>query len=269
MGDAAQTRRTARIADQMLKGGVPGVKRHGAWLLALQAMAAGAPERARALLAELDEPARVSILPRNPIDVTDDPQLVRIALAAGDRELARDGVAAAQDRVQLNPDVRSIAASAAHASGLLSGSEQDLASAVDLFRDIRRPIALASALEDLSHVRIAAGERETGVQALDEALVLYDHAGAEWDARRARGRLRALGVRRRLVSADRPDSGWAAMTQSELAVARLVAQGLTNREVAEQLFVSPNTVNSHLRQIFAKLQVNSRVGLTRLALEQD
>jgi DNA-binding CsgD family transcriptional regulator len=268
MGDAAQTRRTARIADQMLKQGVPGVKRHGAWLLALQAAAAGEPERARVLLAELDEPARTSILPRNPIDVTDDPQLVRIALAAGDRELAQHGVAAAEHRVQLNPDVRSIAASAAHAGGLLSGSEQDLASAVDLFRDIRRPIALASALEDLSQVRINSGERETGVQALDEALVVYDHAGAAWDASRTRGRLRALGVRRRLVSADRPDSGWAAMTQSELAVARLVAQGLTNREVAEQLFVSPNTVNSHLRQVFAKLQINSRVNLTRLALEQ-
>ena len=58
------------------------------------------------------------------------------------------------------------------------------------------------------------------------------------------------------------------MTDSELAVARLVAQGLTNREVAERLFVSPHTVNSHLRQIFAKLEVNSRVALTRLANDQ-
>ena len=55
------------------------------------------------------------------------------------------------------------------------------------------------------------------------------------------------------------------MTDSELAVARLVAQGLSNREVAERLFVSPHTVSSHLRHVFAKLGVNSRVGLTRLA----
>lgn len=59
------------------------------------------------------------------------------------------------------------------------------------------------------------------------------------------------------------------MTDSELAVARLVAQGLTNRDVAERLFVSPHTVNSHLRQIFAKLQIKSRVALTRLANEHD
>ena len=49
----------------------------------------------------------------------------------------------------------------------------------------------------------------------------------------------------------------------------LVAQGLTNREVAEQLFVSPHTVSSHLRSIFAKLDVNSRLALARIAAEHD
>jgi DNA-binding CsgD family transcriptional regulator len=55
------------------------------------------------------------------------------------------------------------------------------------------------------------------------------------------------------------------MTDSELAVARLVADGLSNREVADRLFVSPHTVSGHLRHVFAKLNVNSRVELTRLA----
>ena len=51
-------------------------------------------------------------------------------------------------------------------------------------------------------------------------------------------------------------------------MAQLVADGFTNREVAEHLFISPHTVNTHLRQVFAKLQVNSRVDLTRLAAER-
>ena len=59
------------------------------------------------------------------------------------------------------------------------------------------------------------------------------------------------------------------MTDSELAVARLVAQGLTNREVAERLFVSPHTVSSHLRSIFVKLEINSRLALSRITAEHE
>jgi DNA-binding NarL/FixJ family response regulator len=59
------------------------------------------------------------------------------------------------------------------------------------------------------------------------------------------------------------------MTTSELAVAQLVANGLTNREIADRLFVSPHTVNTHLRHVFSKLQINSRVDLTRLATERN
>jgi DNA-binding CsgD family transcriptional regulator len=73
----------------------------------------------------------------------------------------------------------------------------------------------------------------------------------------------------RLVPARRPDNGWAALTDSELAVARLVAQGLSNREVAEHLFLSPHTVSGHLRHVFAKLGVNSRVDLARIAASHE
>ena len=59
------------------------------------------------------------------------------------------------------------------------------------------------------------------------------------------------------------------MTDAELGVARLVAQGYTNREVAERLFVSRHTVSGHLRSVFRKLEVNSRVELTRLAALHD
>ncbi len=127
---------------------------------------------------------------------------------------------------------------------------------------VRWPVP--AALEDMGVVTVDEGDTNGAVDLFGRALELYAHAGATWDAGRVRGRLRALGVRRRLAAAPRPGTGWAALTDSELAVARLVAQGMTNREVAERLFVSPHTVSGHLRHVFTKLDINSRVELTRL-----
>ena len=64
----------------------------------------------------------------------------------------------------------------------------------------------------------------------------------------------------------RPKTGWASLTGSELRVARLVAEGLTNREIGARLFLSRHTVDSHVRHAFAKLQLSSRVELTRVVL---
>ena len=66
----------------------------------------------------------------------------------------------------------------------------------------------------------------------------------------------------------RPTFGWDSLTDTECSVTELVAQGMTNQEVAERLFMSRHTVGSHLRSIFRKLDVSSRVDLTRLAVER-
>jgi DNA-binding CsgD family transcriptional regulator len=264
-GDRGLARQAAEIAHVMLDQGIPSVRDHAAWALALQAIGDGDPAAAHRRLCAQGEDERMSILPLFPMNVADDPLLIRIALAAGDHELAIEVAASARRRSAINPNVHSHAAAAAHADGLLRYSRESLAEAVALFEAGPRPLALASALEDLGAISAGDGDTQHAADIFSRALDLYAHAGAAWDAGRVRGRLRALGVRRRLVPARRPGTGWAAMTESELAVARLVAQGLSNREVAERLFVSPHTVSSHLRHVFAKLGVNSRVELTRLA----
>jgi DNA-binding CsgD family transcriptional regulator len=269
MGDARLQRMTAAFGRGLVERGPPSFRRQAAWLLALQAMAAGDPLGARKWLCAFGEEERKSILPLFPVEVTDDPHLVRIAIAANDRELATSAAAAAERRSALNPDARTIAAAAAHAGGILNGDHELLMRAADLLHDVPRPLALASALEDLGVAHVRSGSAQEGIEALGRALTIYAQSGAAWDAGRVRSRLRAQGVRRRLVTPEREETGWAAMTDSELAVARLVAQGLTNREVAEQLFVSPHTVSSHLRRVFAKLDINSRVDLTRLAGDHE
>jgi DNA-binding CsgD family transcriptional regulator len=268
-GDQPLRRRAREIAHVMLDQSSPGVRRHAAWLLALLAMAEGDAARAHRWLCALGEDERTSIVPLFPMDVADEARLVHIALAVQDHELGAVAALATQQRSRLNPTIRSIAAAAAHVSGLLHHSRQDLANAVELYEGGARPLALALTLEDLGDAAVESGDTPAGLDAHGRALLLYSRAGAVWDAGRVRGRLRALGVRRRLVSAQRPSRGWAAMTDSELAVARLVADGMSNREVAERLFVSHHTVNTHLRHVFDKLDVNSRVALTRLAGAHD
>ncbi|MFB9840692.1 LuxR family transcriptional regulator, partial [Actinoallomurus acaciae] len=108
------------------------------------------------------------------------------------------------------------------------------------------------------------------VAAFDAGLSAYETMGAGRDAARVRRRLRRLGVRRRHWSnTDRPVSGWASLTDTERTVSELVAQGLTNRQVADQLFMSAHTVAFHLRHVFRKLNIGSRVELTRLTLQRS
>ena len=65
---------------------------------------------------------------------------------------------------------------------------------------------------------------------------------------------------------QRPVQGWRALTASEKKVARLIAEGRTNRSVADLLTVSPHTVNTHVTSVFRKLSINSRVQLANLVM---
>jgi transcriptional regulator of acetoin/glycerol metabolism len=81
---------------------------------------------------------------------------------------------------------------------------------------------------------------------------------------------RLVGVLVRPGTADErqspPAEGWSTLTDTERAVAEQIAQGLTNREAAAHLYLSPHTIDYHLRQLFRKLNVRSRVELTRVVL---
>jgi DNA-binding CsgD family transcriptional regulator len=109
-------------------------------------------------------------------------------------------------------------------------------------------------------------------EALDQLNAAFDtYLGHEAlaDARRVGRELRRLGVERRIVSRPRAKTGWDSLTDSELKVVNLIAQGATNRDVATQLHLSPNTVKTHIRSAFAKLGINSRAQLTQLMRGSD
>ena len=264
-GQDREASEMAEISRIMLGASAPIVRRHAAWYLASHAMAAGDPVQAHKWLCVMGDTERLSIFPTFPLEIADVPRLVRIALAVGDQELVENAIAFAARHCELNPRVRSFSAAAAHARGLARESVVDLERAVSLFDDGLRPLALASALEDLGSARLSSGGRKEGISAFDRALAINTRVGADWDAARVRGRLRNLGVRRRLASSDHAGTGWEALSAAELRVVRLAVDGKTNREIAKMIFISPHTVNTHLRHVFDKLDIKSRVDLTRIA----
>ena len=268
-GDHRTAAALLKISGDVGSGAAPELRRHTAWFLALSAMAAGDATRASAHLRDLEGDGADSVVPLLLADGADYPQLVRLARDASDGALAHAAVDESERRRELNPGIGAIAAAAAHARGLLEGSADALYAAAELFADGPRLLPKGSALEDAGAALHRDGDRTNAVAALGDALGVYTEAGATWDASRVRRRLRAMGVRRRLVKATRPTTGWAGLTDAEMAVVRLVAEGLTNREVAERLFISPHTASMHLRHVFTKLQINSRVELARLAAEYE
>jgi DNA-binding CsgD family transcriptional regulator len=263
--DERGARDAMRMCERMLASTAPGVLRHAVWGLASHAMALGHPEQAHARLCTLGESERTSILPLFPHDIANDAELIRIALAVDDAELVARAVAAAEERERLNPQVNSLAACARQLRGLANRSTVELAAAVPLIRAARRPLALASTLQDLGQFLIDDGSTAEGVEALDEALGIAVMIGANRDAARIRSRLRRVGIHRRVVPAGEPRDGWESLTPAEHQIAMLVAEGCTNREISEQLFISPHTVNTHLRHIFDKLSIRSRVELALVA----
>jgi DNA-binding CsgD family transcriptional regulator/tetratricopeptide (TPR) repeat protein len=259
------SRDVVRMCELMLASTAPGVRGHATWGLAAHAMAHGHADQAHDLLRSLDDAGRPSPFLLFPHDIAIDVEVVRIGLAVGDHELVAQTVATAEQRQRLNPAVHSIAACVHHLRGLADRSTAALAAAVPLMRASKRTLALASLLEDLGRFFVEDGSTSQGVESLDEALKIAVAIGANRDAGRLRARLRELGIRRRIQPAAEPLDGWDAVTPTEYQVVLLVVDGCTNRQISEQLTISPHTVNSHLRHIFEKTGVRSRVELTRLA----
>jgi DNA-binding CsgD family transcriptional regulator len=195
------------------------------------------------------------------------PWLARAALAAGHPELAAVAVRTARALAGRHPRVPALAAAAAHSQGLTRRDPALLARAAAQHPD---PWARASAAEDLAVLHERHNDRDQAIGHLKDALGGYRQAGADRDQARIRRRLRQLGIRRRhwATPPTRPVAGWDSLTGTEQAVARLVAEGLNNNQVAARMYISTHTVAHHLRQAFRKLSIASRVELTRIVIEQ-
>ncbi|GJF25573.1 BREX system ATP-binding domain-containing protein [Streptomyces sp. HO565] len=196
--------------------------------------------------------------------------LVRLAGQAGLAAEAQRAAVFARQIADRNPAVRSLAGGAEHAEGVLRNDMVALHRAVELHRHAARPLAAGSALEDAALVEQSMGNKTRTVRLLESAVDLYLDCGAQRDTVRVQKKLLRLGVHHeRGQGSERPKTGWESLTSAELRVVRAIVDGMTNREAASSLFLSPHTVDSHLRRVFSKLNINSRVELTKHFLTHE
>jgi DNA-binding CsgD family transcriptional regulator len=134
---------------------------------------------------------------------------------------------------------------------------------------LSRPLLYAAAAEDAGAELAHTDHPNEAVNRLTAAFDTYMGHEALADARRVGRELRRLGVQRRIVSHPRAKTGWDSLTDSELQVVNLIAQGATNRDIAAQLHLSLHTVKNHVHNAFTKLGINSRTQLAQLMPGSD
>jgi DNA-binding CsgD family transcriptional regulator len=170
-------------------------------------------------------------------------------------------------------DVRSFAAPRAlgvalRTAGLADGGQRGLdllADSVAALADSPAVLERAKSLAELGAAQRRAGQRGAAREHLAEALDLAARCGAQPLAARVREELNAAGAR--------PRRDWRrgveSLTPTELRVARLAADGRTNREIAQTLYVTLKTVEGHLARVYAKLEINGRPQLAIVLGEEN
>ncbi len=176
--------------------------------------------------------------------------------ALGDLEQAAclAGQQVALARQAGNPAVLGVALRAQAATMVGQQAEEALSEAAGLLERAGARYELAVALADLGAALLRAGRRRDAQEPLRRALDLAQRTGAAPLAERARQELLATGARPRRTAVTGPD----ALTSAERQVAGLAAEGLSNRQIAQHLFITQATVETHLRHAFRKLGITAR-----------
>jgi len=258
--DVRRAEESAVAAARELVGSGPRYRAHWAkWVRALLLEAGGQSADALVTLAHCwDQCVSSGLAQEYPVFGAD---LIRLALAGGEPGRARD-VAAAVAEMAGKEAVPWIAGAALRCQGLAERDADALQAAVAMFARGSRPLELALAAEEAGTILAGEGSQDQGRPLLDRAIEIYEHLGAVRDVARAERVLREAGIRRgRRGPRGRPSIGWASLTPAERTVAELVAEGLSNPQIGQRLYVSRRTVQTHLAHVFAKLDIATRAQL--------
>jgi DNA-binding CsgD family transcriptional regulator len=189
------------------------------------------------------------------------PEAARLAVACG--VSPADTVAQAEMLARRSAVPHRLAA-AAYCRGLLDGDPARLLLAAERYAEAGRPLSRAKALEAAAIALADSGDRGSARAAFVRVDDLYDHLGAQWDLARLRALFRRYGIRRGPRAKHRQARfGWDSLTPAEARIAEMIAEGLSNGQIAERLVLSPRTISTHVSHIMAKLHARSRVDIAR------
>ncbi|MEV8021854.1 AAA family ATPase [Streptomyces sp. NPDC086554] len=187
------------------------------------------------------------------------PEVVRLAIEQGQTNRAHGILELVSERAE-HAEPGLLESGLRSCQGLLERDAEALRAAAERCGALHRTWQRARCYEDAAGVWAERGEREEALHDLEEAIVGYQELEAAWDLSRAESSLRALGARRGVRGRRRrPTHGWDALTVTERKVADLVAEGLSNPHIAQRLFVSRSTVQTHVSSVLSKLGLTSRV----------
>ena len=187
---------------------------------------------------------------------------MRLAVLTGD-EGAPARIAARLGELAETTGALSDLAVARYAAGVVAPDPDQLVAAVATFAPGVQPLRMAQVAEEAAKALWAAGRTAEAGPMLERARRTWADCGATADARRVAELFSSLGLRRPHTP-SRPTTGWDALTPSERRIVALVTTGAANAAIAEELGISRRTVETHLRHVYAKLALTSRV---QLALE--
>jgi DNA-binding CsgD family transcriptional regulator/tetratricopeptide (TPR) repeat protein len=188
---------------------------------------------------------------------------VRLATKVGDTSAAL-ALADRAEAVARDSEIPHRQANALCCRGLVDHDAGRLLRAAERYHDARRPLLAAKALEAAAGALVDTGDRDPARAAFTRAVDLYSSLGATRDVDRLQARFRAHGIRRApRVKHRRARRGWDSLTPAEAKISALVAEGMTNPQIAAQLFLSHRTVATHVSHILGKLDVRSRIDIAR------
>jgi DNA-binding CsgD family transcriptional regulator/tetratricopeptide (TPR) repeat protein len=188
---------------------------------------------------------------------------VRLALKTGDKWTAQTLAGQAATLAE-GSQVPHRQANALYCRGLIDRDAAVLLEAAHRLADAGRPLPRAKALEAAAECLVEIEERTPARLAFEQAVTVYEFLGAEADLNRVNAEFRVHGIRRGPHSKHRrATSGWESLTDTELKVAALVEDGLSNPEIAARLVLSRRTVTTHVSHILKKLDVATRTEIAR------